>query len=573
MNTKKQIAVILLLMFAVITLGGWLSNVIGNRSSDYYHQLRKNYGLFGSVFEAVTERYVEEVDPDKFVRAAIDGMINQLDPYTVYFETEENDDLQIMTSGKYGGIGTRIGIRNGWCTVVEQPFDGKPAFRAGIREGDQIIEVDGESTKGESVSETASRLRGKPGTEVVIKVHRMGEPEPLQFRLIRDNIVVEDVNCSTIIEGDVGYIRLTRFGRNAGDEVKRAILSLKEQGMQKLIFDLRSNPGGLLETAVEVADNFIDKGETIVYTKGRWKNADRTYRAKTSPVLEDLPLVVLVDRYSASASEIVAGAVQDLDRGVVIGMTTYGKGLVQTVVGVGPNSALKVTSSKYYIPSGRLIQRLDVFNKGPRSVFLDGQDNTDTPAEKEAEEDQKEEYFTSSGRVVHGGGGVKPDVEVIPDTLNRLEFALLRQSMFFNFALQYVQNNPDLSGTINIDQNILTEFQSFLKEKEFEFKVEGENELLSFEKIATDQGYGASLTSSLDEIKKMIEIQKEKEFDDSIDYIQWSLEREIVAKIHGTEAGIITVLDNDETVQKAVEILESGEKYSAILKTNSGASS
>ncbi|MDZ7378186.1 MAG: S41 family peptidase, partial [candidate division KSB1 bacterium] len=295
MSTKKQVGLVAALIVVTVGLSGWLSTVVGNRGPDYNEQLRRSIILFSNVYESVVQRYIEEVDPEKCVQAAIDGMLERLDPYTVFLKAEEDDELEILTSGKYGGVGMRIGMRNGWATVVEQPFDGKPAFRAGIREGDQILEVDGKSTKDLTISETAQLLRGEPGTEVVVKIRREGVDEVLTFRLIRDVITVEDINCATIIDGDVGFIRLTRFGRNAGSEVERAVAKLKEQGAKKLILDLRSNPGGLLEAAVEVANVFVPKGELIVSTKGRVKSDDREYRAEKDPVWQDLPLAVLVD--------------------------------------------------------------------------------------------------------------------------------------------------------------------------------------------------------------------------------------------------------------------------------------
>ncbi len=560
MSARRQILTIVLLIVVVVSFGGWLSNVVGSKDTDYYDQLRMNYVLFTRVFDTIRERYVEEVDPNKVMKAAIEGMIQRLDPYTEYLETEQTSNIQIITDGEYGGVGTRISMRNGWCTVIEQPFDGKPAFRAGIREGDQIIEVDGVSTWNESLDETANRMRGKPGTEVRLKIRREGVEDPLEFRLIRDTIRVEDVNCAVMIDENIGYIRLTRFGRNAGRDVRRAIEDLKREGMKSLVFDLRSNPGGLLQTAVEVADNFIDKGDLIVFTKGRYQSSNNEYRAKQVPVLGDMPLVVLVDRYSASASEIVAGAVQDLDRGVVVGNTTFGKGLVQQVEELPPNAVLKMTFAEYFIPSGRLIQNQDIYPTGPRSVFSE---NAELRKENE---DDKREYKTSSGRIVYGGGGVVPDITVTPDTLNSLEFALLSQSMFFNFAVRYVQDNENLPADLKVGEEIMAEFRTFLKDKEFTYDIEGEAELSQFEEAAKERGlYNDEVASHLAEIKRIIDKDKLADFEDSKEVIGWSLERELVSKLHGTAAGIKAVLDDDEVVQKAVELLTDNEQYWAVL--------
>ncbi|MCR4437804.1 MAG: S41 family peptidase [bacterium] len=560
MSTKKQILLIVALILVTVGVSGWLSTVVGNRGPDYNEGLRRSILLFSNVYESVVQRYIEEVDPEKCVQAAIDGMLERLDPYTVYRKAEEDDEIEILTSGKYGGVGMRIGMRNGWATVVEQPFDGKPAFRAGIREGDQIIEVDGKSTKDLTISETASLLRGEPDTEVVVKIRREGVSEVLTFRLIRDVITVEDINCATIINGDVGFVRLTRFGRNAGTEVERAVSKLKQQGAKKLILDLRSNPGGLLEAAVEVANVFVPKGELIVSTKGRNKSDDREYRASKDPVWGDLPLAVLVDSYSASASEIVAGAIQDLDRGVVIGSTTFGKGLVQRVVGVGPRSTLRITTSEYFVPSGRLIQNPAVFDKGRTSVlYAEGIKRLEEAA------DPKKEYRTTSGRLVRGGGGIVPDIQVSPDTLSRLEFALLSQSMFFNFAVGYVQRHPDLPRDFVADDKVVDEFRKFLAEKKFEYKTDGETELEAFERAARKRGYLSDVTPALEQIKAALAQQKKREFEESLSYIRQSLEREIITKLWGTAAGISAVLDDDEVVQKAVEVLSNPLQYGSIL--------
>lgn len=560
MSTKKQILLIAALIVVTVGVSGWLPTVVRDRGPDYNESLRRSILLFSNVYESVVQRYIEEVDPEKCVQAAIDGMLERLDPYTVYLKAEEDDEIEILTSGKYGGVGMRIGMRNGWATVVEQPFDGKPAFRAGIREGDQIVEVDGKSTKDLTISETAGLLRGEPGTEVVVKIRRQGVAEVLTFRLIRDVITVEDINCVTMIGDDVGFIRLTRFGRNAGAEVERAAIKLKQQGAKKLILDLRSNPGGLLEAAVEVANVFVPKGELIVSTKGRTKTDDREYRATKDPVWVDLPLAVLVDSYSASASEIVAGAIQDLDRGVVIGNTTFGKGLVQRVVGVGPRSTLRITTSEYFVPSGRLIQNPEVFDKGRTSVlYAEGITRLEEAA------DPKKEYRTTSGRLVRGGGGIVPDIQVSQDTLSRLEFALLRQSMFFNFAVSYVQRHPEVPRDFVADQKVLSEFRRFLAEKTFEYQTDGEAELNAFERAAKKHGYLQEVAAQLEEIRKALAEQKKREFDNSLGYIRQSLEREIITKLWGTSAGISAVLDDDEVVQKAVEVLRNPAQYGAIL--------
>ncbi len=364
MNGKRKIGTVAVL--CMIAAAGFLFSGSGQ---DFYAAVNRNIRIFGQVYKATAGNYVEEIDPKKFMRAGINGMLDELDPYSVFIEEEAQDELEIMTRGKYYGVGMRISKRNGWPTVAEQPFPNSPAEKAGIREGDVIIEIDGESTRRLTLSKTAAKLRGREkGSTVTIKIRRVGVDEPMTFTLIRDEIVVSDIQYSGFVEPGVGLIKLNVFNRGAEEQLRRAVENLADRGMHSLILDLRSNPGGLLDVAVSVVELFVPRGELVVYTQGRAPNSNREYRTAGTSPFTDLPLVVLVDRYSASASEIVAGSLQDLDRGVIIGETTFGKGLVQTVFPIDRSPSgevsVKLTTAKYYLPSGRLIQKADVFKRG-----------------------------------------------------------------------------------------------------------------------------------------------------------------------------------------------------------------
>jgi carboxyl-terminal processing protease len=479
-----------------------------------------------------------------------------------------------MTHGKYGGLGMLIGIREGWPTVVEQPYEGTPALKAGIREGDHIIEVDGVSTKGMNVSEVANRLRGEVGTAVTIKILRESEPEPLEFHLIRAEITIHDVTYSGIIRDGIGYIKLSRFSKNAGYEVNQAIRDLKAQGLKSVIFDLRSNPGGLLESAVEVAENFVKKGDLIVSTKGRVEGSDKEYRSEKDPMLGDLPLVVLVNEWSASASEIVAGAIQDLDQGVIIGVPTFGKGLVQTVVSLNRDAALKITTAKYYIPSGRLIQRERVKPADEYNIFASAEDEhvttieTEPPKSSEKAENVPPIYYTKIGRKVYGGGGIKPDIEVPRDTLSRFESELTRKAVLFNFAVAYVSKHPALKRDFRIEENLLAEFRQFLRDKKFTYTSQSELQLAELKKFAANEGYLSDIQSSLTLLEQALQREKENDFVRSQDFIRRALEREIAAKAFGSKAQVEVTFDDDLVVEKAVEMLQNPAAYDAILSSN-----
>ncbi|MFQ6674092.1 MAG: S41 family peptidase, partial [Fidelibacterota bacterium] len=324
---------------------------------DLYRDISDNWKLMYEVYKRVMIQYADQIDPEKLAISGVKGMLDELDPYSVYLENEERDGLRMLTKGRYGGVGIQLGVRDDSLTVIA-PMEDSPAMRSGILPGDRIVDIDGESTKDMSLDEAAKKIRGEKGTKVVLTIRRFSESESLDFELTRDNIRIEDVSYSGIIHDNMGYVRLSRFSKNSPVEIRKAFRSLMEQGIDKLVLDLRGNPGGLLEAAVDILDMIIEKGDKILYTKGRGEEANREFVSKTDPVIpESVSLAILIDGGSASASEIVAGVVQDLDRGVVIGARSFGKGLVQSVYPLDRNRSLKLTTAKYYIPSGRLIQK------------------------------------------------------------------------------------------------------------------------------------------------------------------------------------------------------------------------
>ncbi len=569
MDKKYRLILVTLLVLMLTSLAfRWV--IFANAPNrDYYFNIQKNQDLFGRIYEEIVLNYVEEVDPNKFIRAGINGMLRELDPYTVFIEQEDSDELHIRTKGKYGGIGLRIIQRENYPTVIEPPMSDTPAERAGIIEGDQIIAVDGKSMKNISVSEVAKQLRGEPGTKITIKVRRGSEPEPIEFHLIRAIISVKDITYKDLIKDEIGYIQLSNFSKDAGKEMQQALRELKNRGMKGLVLDLRGNPGGLLEAAIEVTENFVAKDQVIVTTKGRIKSSNKSYISQMPPIWEG-PLVVLVDGASASASEIASGAIQDLDRGLILGTQTYGKGLVQTLLPrVSENADLKITTAKYYIPSGRLIQKKDYFSEQKNGIFTSEEDSTEIDSIKKADRDEKKKsikaFKTKNGRTVYEGGGITPDITVNGHEYNSYQIALERKSMIFGFAVAYFSKHSELKPDFEVTDTMLNEFRAYLQEKKFDYNPAGFGYLDRFEKAIKEEGNLEEVNTHLQAIRQLITENKKNAFDQNIDYIRRNLKIELAAKIGGYKAKVETAVQSDPVLIKAIEILKSPAQYSETL--------
>jgi len=549
----------IVLFFVALILANSLTPVYAEKSDEYYRKVKENLDLFREVFAEVSTKYVDDIDPEEFIRAGIDGMLGTLDPYSVFISEDGKDDLIIMTTGQYGGIGTVIGVRGeDKILTVISPMEGTPAERLGIRAGDQIIEIDSMSTIGLTTEEAAKWMRGEPGTEVKLKIRRPGIEELQEYSIVREIINVKDVSTAMMLSDEIGYIRLARFSRKAGEELKMTLEDLQSQGMKSLILDLRGNPGGLLESAVEIAGMFVPKNATIVTTRGMIPESKRELNSNTNPVCEDCQLVVLVDAGSASASEIVSGAIQDLDRGVIIGEKTFGKGLVQSLYTFRNGTELKLTTAKYFTPSGRLIQKVDYFGKD-NPVLLENV----TPEEGDQ---VSKKFYTKGGREVFGGGGISPDIEIKNPEISQLQGALFRNSMYFQFANEYVASNT-VEDALS-DEELTIKFEKFLEDNKFDYKTEGESEIEQLREIAEEKGLNSDFIDHLKSMEGYISEIKKLDFENQSNEISRFLRMEFAYRQGGAEGRMAASIDGDLQLQKALELLKNRDALKTILSNS-----
>jgi len=525
-----------------------------NAPAEKYFDIAKSLDIYATLFKEVNAYYVDEIEPQKLVRKSIDGMLESLDPYTDYIPEDEVESFRITTTGQYGGIGALIGIVNK-KTVVTHPYKNFPAFRAGLKVGDEIVSVDGITVKGKTTSEISALLKGQPKTEVEVRITRLGQKDELLYKIKREKISVTNLTYYGIVDGDVGYLKLDDFTPGASREVAEAIVKLKDQGAKKLILDLRDNPGGLLHEAVNIVSLFIPKGEEVVSTKGKVQEWNKIYNTLNNPVDTEIPLAVLVSEGSASASEIVAGALQDYDRAVLVGKKTFGKGLVQTTRPLAYNSQLKVTTAKYYIPSGRCIQALDYTHRkadGTVDRFADS---------------LKSAFTTSNGRKVYDGGGLDPDLTVEDQYLGTITTGLVNSGLLFEFATRYVNQNPqkpDLKS-FRISDADYEKFVSFLKDSKFTYSTPLERSTKQMIDAAKQEKYFAELEVHLNSLKAKIENGKQ---DDLIRFkpeIKGVLEEQIGFAYDLNEGQAAISLQRDNAVLAAQKVLHDRAVYLKLL--------
>ncbi len=552
-SMKKGVVSRAMFVVAGVVLMLGLAGFTNSSDGNFFFKINKSIDVFGRVYKEIASNYVDEVDPEKFMAAGIDGMLGTLDPYTVYIEKEEGDEVELLTTGKYGGIGVTIGQRDGAIQVVTV-MDGYSAQRAGIQPGDKILEVDGMKISDKKPDEVRALTRGEPGTTVKVLVEREGESAPMSFELVREEIQIKNVTYSGYIEPGIGYIKLERFSRKAGEEVRQSIRDLKLKGELKgLVIDLRGNPGGLLDAAVDIVSKFVPRGSLIVSTKGRRSDSDKEYRSVEEPMIPETPLVVLTDRNSASASEIVTGAVQDLDRGVIIGTRTFGKGLVQTILPLSYGAQLKITTARYYTPSGRSIQEIDYLHRNRDGVFSAYADS------------MKKQFKTANGRPVYEHGGITPDSAVNEDDFGPMVRQLYRKSLFFKFANSYVIEHK--GAVMNgVTDEMMESFRKFLRDEKFDFQEDTEAKLKEMRDLSDKLHYSKELIADLDRLKEDMEKEKLRGFDRFRDHIRSELEVELMSRIHGEQGRIAASIKDDAQVNTGVAVLKNPLVYSKLIK-------
>ncbi len=548
-NRKRILVIPAVAVTAVLTLGFLMG---GQENKDF--KLTKNLDIYISLFRELNAFYVDDIDPEKLVHKSINSMLSTLDPYTVFYPEEETGDLDFMTTGRYGGFGSLI-RKSGDYIVVTNVYKGFPADKSGIRPGDIMISIDGKSLRGVSSDKASDMLKGEPGTEAEVIIRR--NEEDITKNLKRERIAISAVPYYGMVDENTGYIRFTNFTQNCIAEVREALIDLKDkQGAEDLILDLRSNPGGLVNEAVEIVNLFVKPGQEVVSTRGRAKQYDAIFRTTKSPVAPDMPVVVLINRSSASASEIVAGAIQDLDRGIIVGERSYGKGLVQVARPLSYKAQVKMTTAKYYIPSGRCIQAVDFSHPnedGSVGLIPDSLIKT---------------FNTLNGRPVKDGGGIIPDVTVPSDMLNRFTSELYVQNMIFDYATRYYWSKPQPStlDSLMVTDEELERFKAFLTERKFTYKTGSESLLDELVTVAGQEGLYEENRATLDRLKSGLSHTLDRELTQYSADVKELLESELAGRYFYDWGMVKYSIGRDTQIREAINIAGDKARYASLLR-------
>ena len=500
------------------------------QSDDRNFQISKNLDIFNSLIKELDMLYVDTIDPNKAIRDGIDAMLYGLDPYTVYYPEDDQDELEQMLKNSYGGIGSIIT----WNpklkrSMISEPYEGMPAAKHGLKAGDILLEIDGEDLMGKDNQQVSNMLRGQIGTSFKLKVERPGTKKPIEFDIVRQSIELPIIPYYSILSDSIGYINLSTFSGNPSKEFKRAFMDLKKQGIKSLVIDLRGNGGGLLDEAIEIANYFVPRGKTLVTTKGKIQQAHSTYKTLREPIDLDIPLAVLVNSSTASASEILAGSLQDLDRAVIVGNRTFGKGLVQTTRALPYGAAMKLTTSKYYIPSGRCVQAIDYQHR-----------NADGSAGR-VPDSLTNVFYTEAGREVRDGGGIRPDIEVAPQKAANILYYLVNENMIFDYATQYCLKHPTIApaNEFRLTDQDFKDFKEMVKQSDFKYDQQTGKLLKNLREIAEFEGYLEGATAEFEALEKKLQHNLEHDLDHSEKDIRQLLSLEIIKRYYYQKGGRI----------------------------------
>lgn len=556
MNARKMLAGAFIVMLGM--------GMTSFKEDDRNFQISKNLDIFNSIFKELDMFYVDTVNAEKMIQTGVEGMLSLTDPYTEYYPEEEVSSLKEMTTGKYGGIGAAIRYYEAKDRIaVVEPTEGMPAAEAGVKAGDIILSVGGkEMVRGdmkpqEFSSKVSEALRGEPGTSFVLKVLRplKNDSTVMEFKITRKNIRTNPVPYYGMVKDSIGYLALSSFTENSAKDFKKAFIELKQKGAKSLIIDLRDNGGGSLSEAVDIVNLYVPKGQEIVVTKGKVRQAQGSYKTQNEPVDTQIPLAVLVNGATASASEIVSGSLQDLDRAVVIGSRTFGKGLVQTIRPLPYNGTLKVTTSKYYIPSGRCIQAIDYAKKNADGSVARTPDSLTTV------------FHTAAGREVRDGGGIRPDIEVKGDKIPNIVFYLMNDDLIFDYATQYCWDHPTLAS---VDDFKLTDadyeaFKKLVKSRNFTYDRQSEKMLKSLKEISEFEGYMTEAAEEFKALEKKLNHNLDRDLDYFAKPIKEYISQEIVTRYFYQRGAAMERLKDDTDLEEAIKVLQNPVRYREIL--------
>ena len=538
-------------LIAVVILCGTM--ILPARAQNDF-EIAKNVDIFISILRELNAKYADEISPGELTNTAIDAMLESLDPYTIYYTENEIEDVKMITSGQYGGIGALIQQYGKDKVAISEIYEDCPAQKSGVLAGDIITKVDGKSTAGKNSTDISSAMRGQPGTTVTLEVFRPSKNKTLNFSITREEITLPNIPYYGMLDNTVGYIKLDQFTDKAGKEVRDAFTDLKGQGMTALILDLRNNGGGLLQEAVKIMNIFVEQGNVIVYTKGKIEDQNHIFRTPAHALDKDIPVVVLVNEHSASASEIVAGAFQDLDRGVIVGKKSYGKGLVQNIVPLSFNSSMKLTVSKYYIPSGRCVQKIEYFSK-------------DSTKSHVIPDSLAVAFKTQNGRTVYDKGGIEPDVPTPADYISSVLTALIFNNHIFDFANQYHADHTAIAPADQfvVDEATFNEFLNFVGNKDYAYTTETEEVMKDLKEAAECDNYFEKIEPLYRQLEEQLEREKRADLQTHKKEICEYLASEIAVRYYYQKGRIINQLSIDPDINTAKEILHDRNRYNSIL--------